>query len=310
MKEKKFSEVFDLRKRLGKILFAGKEGSGKTLAMAILGVEKMLRGQEDCWQSYDEVDEYNELGYNFSKNYEHLVYSNVDMNCDYTEIPSFKSYEVDPFRLGLYSGDYETDLLPPGACVFVDEAHVPFNAYMWQYVRPEVTGYWTTSRQYDISLIMATNRPKQVVNFIRELCNRIFYFEDNVEEVKKNGEVVGYRFPTLEFNDNACFEAFLRTGKKENCDEYIMTYNQCRYPNYDTRKCRFLHVRGREFADFVAKHYEEIKTIEDVERLYKRFGFDIPEGYYLKPSEKAKKQKEDKMPGGDLPPDMEEIEYI
>lgn len=288
MVEKTFKEVFDLNKRLGKILFAGAEGSGKTLAMVMLGVEKMLRGQKDCWKSYDEVDEYNALGFNFSKNYEHLVYSTVDMNCSYTEIPSFSSYEVDPYRLGLYSEDYETDLLPPGACVFIDEAHIPFNAYMWPYVRPEVVGYWTTSRQYDISLVMATNRPTQVVNFIRDLCNRIFYFPENVEEIKNGGVVVGHRFHVLEFDNNACFERFLNTGQKENCKEYILRYDKCCYPNFDSRKLRFAHVRGRELSDYICAHHDEIKSVEDIERIFLRFGFVFPRGYYIIKSEKVK----------------------
>lgn len=30
----------------------------------------MLIGQKECWKSYDVVDKYNSLGFNFSKNYE------------------------------------------------------------------------------------------------------------------------------------------------------------------------------------------------------------------------------------------------
>lgn len=297
MEEKTFSQVFNLNKRLGKILIAGDEGAGKTYLSIIIAVEKMLRGIVDCWKSYEKVDEYNALGYKFSKNYEHLAFANHDINCLGTKIPSFSSYTFDPFRVGLHSPDYNTDLFPPGATLFCTEAHMPFNAYMWQYVRPEVTAFWTTSRQYDISLVMDTNRPNMVVNTIRELCNRILYLYKEVEEIKKGNIVVGHRFYVLEFKSNGSFTTYLKTGKKENCEEYVLKIDTCRYQNYDTEMCRYLHLKGREIEDFCIKHFDKIQSLEDVEKFAESFGSVIPEGYYIKPGAKVKeKEKNEEVP--------------
>ena len=264
MVEKSFKQFIDVSKRLGKILICGDEGTGKTLLSVSIAVEKMLRGMEDCWESYKQVDEYNKMGFNFSKDYDHLVFANHDITSKYTKVPDRKSYKVNPFKVGLFDDEFQTDLYPPGATFFITEAHIPFNAYMWQYVRPSVTGYWTTSRQYNVSLVMDTNRPNMVVNTIRDLCNR-FIVCLGAEEIKKEQFVVGHKIHVIEFKNNGEFTHYLQTGKKDNGEEYIIRINACRYENYDSHLCRFLHLKGRELEDFCIEHFPEFKSIEDIE---------------------------------------------
>ena len=73
MKEIHFNKFMDLSKRQGKVLICGEEGAGKTLLSTYIGIEKMLMGVQDCWKSYERVDRYNDLGYNFSKNYIYIL---------------------------------------------------------------------------------------------------------------------------------------------------------------------------------------------------------------------------------------------
>ena len=113
MKVIKFKDFINYEKRIGKMIITGVEGSGKTMLLTRIGVGKMLHGQQDCWKSYDVVDEYNAMGFNFSKNYEHLAFSNIDMNCAGTYIPDRKVYRCSPYRIGLFDEDFETIPYPP-----------------------------------------------------------------------------------------------------------------------------------------------------------------------------------------------------
>ncbi len=287
---KNFNEVFDLNKRLGKILIAGEEGSGKTLLSVCIAVGRMLRGPIDCWKSYERVEEFNKLGYKFSTDYEHLVFSNFEINCEGTKIPTFKNYDVDPFRIGLYCDEYQFDLFPPGTEFHLTEAHLIFNAYMWQYVRPEVTGYWTTTRQYDINLVADTNQPNKIVNTVRELFNRIFHLYDEVEHIFEKGVCVGHKFKVLEFRNNMTYTQYLKTGKEDNCKKYHLLVNVCRWNNYFHDRCKILHLKGREFEDFCIRQFKPVESIEDVEALSDSFGVIAPEGYYRKLSDFSKKK--------------------
>ena len=292
---KTFKEFMDLSKRQGKVLICGDEGSGKTLLTTYISVEKMLNGVKDCWKSFEKIDEYNKLGYKFSKNFEHLVFSNFDINCSGTHIPSFKSYVIDPFKLGLYCEDYETTLLPPYAFVPLTEAQRIFNAYMWQYIRPEIRGYWETSRQYGIELICDTNQPNLIYSGVRSLFNRIIYLYSPVEEIKdKNGFVVGHKLYIKEFKKYTFFEKYLQTSKEDFVSEtFELDLRRCVYSNFDSYQCEMLHLKGREEEDFVIEHFPDIKTIDDIESFANNFGLYAKEGYYIKPGDLKRVQKQE-----------------
>ena len=284
----------DLSKRQGKVLICGEEGAGKTLLTTYIAIQKMLRGMEDCWKSYEKVDKYNSLGFKFSKNYEHLCFSNFDINCSGTRIPSFKSYVVDPFRLGLYCEDYETVMLPPGAFILLTEAQRVLNAYKWQYIRPEIRGYWETSRQYGIEIICDTNQPNLIYSGMRSLFNRVIYLYDFVEEIKdKDGIVVGHKLYVKDFKRYSFFERYLQSGKEELVNaSYCLILNKCVYPNFNSYQCEMLHLKGREEEDFNITHFPEIKSIADIEMFAENFGLYAKDGYYVKPGY-LKKMKED-----------------
>lgn len=288
--EKSFEKAFDLSKRIGKILICGEEGAGKTLLSTYISIQKMLRGQVDCWKSFELVDIYNSLGYHFSKNYEHLLFSNFDINCSGTYIPDRKSYVVDPFRLGLYCSDYETDLVPPLAFIVITECQRVFNAYMWNCIRPEVRAFWETSRQAEIELLMDTNQPELVYKGMRELCNRIIYLYQKTEEIKdRDGVVVGHKLFVKEFKKYNQFVKYLDTSNEKLIDEeYELVISKCVYQNYDSYQCRMLHLKGRAEQDYIIRNFPEVKSVEDVEKFVENFGLTAPEGYYVKPSQLKK----------------------
>lgn len=291
MEEISFEQFLNVNERIGKMMICGLEGAGKTLLSAAIAVYKMLHGMEDCWESYRKIDEYNSLGYNFSKNFEHLVFANFGINCSGTKIPSFESYRLNPFRIGLYSEDYQTDFFPPGATFFITEAHRPFNAYMWDYVRPEVSAFWETSRQASMNLVIDTNRPRQVVNTIRELCNRLLFLEKPVENIMKGNVCIGHRLFILEFFSWQALDDYLKTGRRNNFREYILRLDKCFHENYDSFLCRMMHLKRRMESDFSVEHFIKICNVSDVENFSDDFGFYVPPGYFRKKSSEVKQRE-------------------
>ena len=283
-----FDKFMDLSERQGKVLICGEEGAGKTLLSTYIGVQKMLRGRLDRRNSYRCVDEYNSLGYHFSKNYKHLVFSNFDINCSKTHIPSLRSYVVDPFRIGLYCKDYDTDFYPPFAFYIITESQIVFNSHMWFFIRPEVRRYWETSRQADVELIADTNSPNLIYEGVRKLFNRIIYLYKKTKPIyDKNHICIGHILFVKEFERYQWFEKYME-NHNENLvfQTYELIIRKCMYRNYDSKQCRYLHLIGRKYQDFTIKHFPEISSIEDVEKFVNTFGMSAPDGYYLRGNKK------------------------
>lgn len=288
----KFKDFIDFEKPLGKMMIIGtEEGVGKTLLSCAIQVNKMLNGRNDRRNSYKQIDEYNSFGYKFSKKFQHLCFSNYDCNCKRTRFPSRKNYICDPFRVGLYCPDYETNVYPPGSTFFFTEAQRIFNAYMWNYIRPEIRGYWETGRQADINLVIDTNKPKQIINDIRSLCNRIIFLHKKCKEIVCNGLVVGNILYVYEFNQWADVEKYLDNGTLQNCKEYELKIDKCYYKNYDSYQCRFVHLKGRNSQDYKIEFFPSVNNVEDIEKFSDNFGINAPPGFFVKNSSFAEKEK-------------------
>lgn len=288
--EKKFEEFINIHDRIGKMLICGLEGYGKTLLLSYIAVEKMLIGQEECWKSYDVIDKYNELGYNFSKNFEHLVFiAFISVNCSGTDIPTRISYDLDPFRMGLYSEDFDTDLYPPYANLFIPEAQTVFDSHKQNQMRSEFFRYFETSRQARISLILDCQRPILIAKNVRDLINRFIVLTKPVEHLKDvKGEVVGHKLFVLEFKSNIALERWLTNGKTDDCEEYELILNRKMYDNYDSYFFEFLHLKGRENQDFRIVVTDPVKTVDDVENLQ---DMTAPEGFHSNINKRNEEEK-------------------
>lgn len=278
----KFKDFIDYDKRIGKIIISGLEGSGKTLLLTTIAVGKMLHGLQDCWKSYDLVDCYNELGYNFTKNYEHLCFANFDINCSGTCIPDRKVYRCNPFRLGLFDPFFETNLYPPYSLFCISEAYNVFNAYLYNRFRDGFKGFIKTSRQSKFDFVLDTQYFGDICTIFRRITNRFIYLNDNVEEIKNgDGVVIGHKFHVTEWRNNRDVEVFESSGKKQNCEDYVLIVDKCFYENFDTDYCRYLALMGRQFQDYLIEHFPAIKTVDDVENLCANFGLLPEEGFFV-----------------------------
>ena len=275
------------------IVVFGKRGAGKDLLCTHFAIPHMLNGMEECFSSYNEVDYYNSLGYKFSKNYKHLVFSNYEINCSGTSIPNRRSYMCNPFRVGLYSGDYKTDLFPPGSLFVWTEVQRVLNSHMAGFYRNEVSAFFETSRHYGVDFIFNTQRPKLILPNVRELVDSFIKIKKLKHIKSLDGTVVGHIWYVIEWEDWADVEKYLNTKELINCREYEIKSDKCLFENYDSRFCRYMHLKGRKKQDFRVKEFPKMSTYEDVERYGDEFGLNVPEGFYKKKSEFKSRDEEE-----------------
>ncbi len=291
MEEINFDEFIDVTKPLGKILICGLEGFGKTLLLSTIAVKTMLNGLFDCYKSWDTVDRYNRMGFNFTKDYEHLCFvAFICINCLGTEIPLRKSYDFDPFHFGLFCEDFDTDIYPPYAHLFVPESQRVWPSYKAEQIRPEVYGNMETGRQAKFDLVMDAQRLMMVAKPIRDLCGRIIILEKKVEEIKDiHGTVIGHRLYVIEFNSNKEAERFVNDSKVGTGKRYILKINKCMYENFLSEYFEYMHLIGRENQDFRIVPHKEIESIEDINSMTSTLA---PDNYYISKNKKSVKKEE------------------
>lgn len=304
MQQVKFKDFINYDERIGKMIIAGVEGSGKTLLLSRIAVGKMQHGIEDCWKSWDEVDFYNSLGMNLSKNYEHLCFINYDVNCEGTEIPFQRSYRCNPYRLGLFDKMFRTDFFPPYALFCLTEGYNFLNAYLYDKFRDSFKAWLKTCRQAHYDIVVDCHAFADICTIFRRLTNRFIYLYKKVEDIKdRHGIVIGHKLFVREWTNNRDAEVFERTGKVQNAVEYELIIDMCMHDNYDTNYCKYLHLIGRKMQDFFIQHFSEITNVDEIEGLLEEFGTIAPEGFFVTKGGRPKSEK------GGLSPPVDEEEF-
>ena len=293
MEEIKFKDFINYDKPIGKMLIIGiVEGAGKTLLLTRIGIGKMLHGMVDCNKSYVWVDEYNRLGFHFTKKYEHLCFSNFDINCKGTIIPDRKTYVCNYYRLGYYDSSYHTDFYPPGALFCMTEGKNYLDSYKWDKFPDRYISWLKTMRQARYDMVVDSQSSTDICTAYKRITKRFIYLYKECEEIiNSKGELIGHKLFVIEWNDYRDVELFERSTKKQNCKEYILIIDDVShglYSNYDSYYCKYLHLKGRQNQDFRIEHFPEINSIDDIEYFADEFGFNMPEDYLKKNTKKEK----------------------
>lgn len=292
----KFKDFINYDKRIGKMLIAGVEGSGKTLLLTRIAIGKIIHGLEDCWKSYDEVDFYNSLGMNLSKNYEHLCYTNYRVNCEGTEQPFDESYLVNPYKLGLFDENFDTDFFPPYSLFCITEGYNFLNSYLYDLFRETVKGWLKTCRQAKYGMVVDCHAFTDICTIFRRLTNRFIYLYKEVEDiVDRHGVIVGHKLYVMEWKNNRDAEVFESSGRVQNCEKYTLIIDKCMHENYDTNYCKYLHLVGRKMQDFFVQHFKDIENVDEIEDMLESFGTIPPEGYFKIKRSETKKNAGDKV---------------
>lgn len=293
--QKKFKDWIDYSKRLGKIIISGNEGTGKTLLLTRIAIGKMLCWRDYIYKSFEQIDEYNRMGYNFSKDFEHLCFANYDINCAGTDVPSMRSYVSNPYESGLFSTNYDTIPYPPYSLLCWTESKNYLDAYMYDKFQQEFIEWFRTGRQADIDMAVDSQCFGDIVTLFRKIANRFIYLYKECEHIyNADGERIGHKLFVREFSRWQDADKYEQTATMVNCEEYELIVDIDIFPCYDNKFCRFLHVHGRETQDYVIKHFPTIKTIEDVEILVKGYGL-LPPDNFFKNSKKDKNKSKNKQ---------------
>ena len=257
-------------------LHFGLPGYGKTLYLVCLATEYMQSTLYSVFDVYDEIDKLNKTGFNFSKKFEHLVFSNFDINSDGCKVPDLRSYKVNPFKLGMPSKGFKTDCYPFGSIFFVTECQNYWPSDMWQYLRPEVKRYWQTKRHGDFDFVLDCQNPMELAKPVRSLTD-VFYEHIKYEEKIKDGVCVGHVFHMNKIYGNNSLEEYLKTKNDKLCEKVVVEVDTSHYGNYSSKFCRMLHILGREKQDFKVCHFGE----EDDSDI-----LTAPDGYFVKKTDR------------------------
>lgn len=288
-----FKDFINYDKRIGKMLIVGLEGTGKTLLLSRIAIGKMLHGFEDCVKSYGQTDYYNSLGMHLSKNYQHCCFSNFDIKCVNTIIPDRKSYVVDPFRLGFFREDYETDFYPPESLFCITEGFNYFNAYMYNKFHPTFIGYLKTGRQARIDMCADSQEFGDFCTKFRQICSRFIYLEKETEPIfDAKGILVNHRLFVVEWKNYRDVNVFLKNGTRQNCKTYELLLDMPCWGSYDTEFCKYLHLKGRERQDYRIEHHPEIRSIDDIESA-SVINFTPPAGFLSATTNVKNRKNED-----------------
>ena len=261
-----------------KLIF-GPRGRGKDLLCTHFAIDKMLNGLDDAYFSKQVVKEYNSMGFNFSTNYEHLLFANYDINCSGTFIPNRKSYVFNPYKLGLYDPNFPTILLPPYALGIITEAQRIFNSYVSKKFRESFCAYFETSRHYGLDFYLNCQRPILICPNVRELVDEFIYIEKLQHIYDIHGNCIGHIWSVIEWTEWQSVSNFLKNGNYANCRKYKIKSNKCLFENYDSYFLRYMHLKGRKKQDFFIEHFPTINSVEDIEKFGDVFGLNVPNGF-------------------------------
>ena len=258
-------------------LHFGLPGTGKTLYLVYKACMLMQQTIYEVYDTYDEIDKLNENGFNFSKNFEHLIASNFDIDSINCEVSDLRTYKVNPYRLGMPSKNFKTDVYPFGFQFIVTECQNYWPSDMWQYLRPEVKTFWQTKRHGDYDFILDCQSPMDLAKPVRILVDT-FYEHTNLKHIYKNNVCVGHEFYLNKIVGNSKLEQYLKTGNEDLCEKIVETVDTCFFENYDSYFCRMLHINGREKQDFKICHFGD----EDDSDI-----LTAPKGYFEKKTDRT-----------------------
>ena len=239
-------------------MYWGLRGHGKTLHLVYDAIYNSMNCNIlDLYDSKDQVKNLNSLGYNFSSNYEHLCFSNLDINSGGSPVPGLRSYKVNPFKIGMPDCKFDTDIFPPGSVFYVTEAGTYWPSSMDNYIDPGVVKFFQTSRHYGVDFVIDCQRPMDIAKKIRDLCDEYIECVDVVHVVDSDGVVCGHKWTLRRIVGSRVLEEYLRTNNKALCEEYTEYCPVCLFDNYDSYFCRMLHLVGRQNQDFKLVHFGE-----------------------------------------------------
>lgn len=173
----KFSNVF--------LIICGDPGNGKTALMACCALEEMSHKRYWAYRSACKKIDYLNFRYNADLEYpreKHLVYSSELMICNNS--PKMKSYDFDPYYVGIHDDYYPTQYFEKHSLRLFDEIQKYFPAQGSKDLPKRVYAGFQQNRHYDIFNVATCQYGEDVHYRIRRLSSFIEVLEVKTETDK------------------------------------------------------------------------------------------------------------------------------
>lgn len=193
----------------------GKPGAGKS-AFATYLMKTLYEEQgRSLWRhSCALIEKLNiKYGRSFSLPEQAPIFANFDVSLHVGYKKYFDPYFFSPYYFGLANGSMETQFIPPGSKVFIDEAQRFFNSRK-SFTFPDwVSEAIEKHRHFRLDLYLIVHRPMLIDSNCRELVGRFIEIRDMKNETNFAGVVDRSTFKCREFDDWLEVKRYLETNE-------------------------------------------------------------------------------------------------
>ncbi len=268
---------------------AGKPRRGKTAFMTAQAVPHLigLERFEDVENCRRIVNAMNQSGYRFTVP-DHCVFANYTIECPFI---NESSYTVDPFHMGFDRLNYDTDLYPPYAHFYLDEAQEVYNSR--EKLPAFASRYFEKHGHVHFEIMLVSQRFKLIDLNIRDIAERFVWIDGMHHEYSRYGLLKRTIWTYYEFDNFENAEQYQQTGELRRLGrkcEFKFDGNVFQF--YDPQGCFpyfFKNARNRDFS--LEKGRRAGITLDEIEDYNAQYNYGVPDDFYDKEyKEKLKKE--------------------
>lgn len=195
----------------------GKPGAGKSAYATYLMKTLYEEHKNEIWKySCREIEKLNrEYGRNFSLPTQAPIFANFDVSLHLGYKWYFEPYFFSPYYFGLANEKMETQYLPPGSKVFIDEAQRFFNSRKSMTFPDWLSEAIEKHRHFGLDLYLIVQRPMLIDPNCRELVGRFVEIKTMKNVTNYAGVVDRSTFYCKEFDDWLAVKQYLEGAEAD-----------------------------------------------------------------------------------------------
>lgn len=217
---------------------------------------------------------------------QHCVSSNYGVTGYKFRYSPRKSRIINPYKLGFKNELVETHFNLPYEVIGITEAQKYLNSRMSRYF-PDWQSRWYEQHGHNyIDIFLDTQRPGLIDVNVRELSHFIEIVKLD-RKYDKNGKIISLIWTIRHIENNALYERYIASGKKDNTcyEQMIITANYNVFECYESTSCKPKFYEGHFEEDidyFVSEDTEE--TLDGYTKYLHKYDDELPDNFYQKRS--------------------------